>query len=284
MISLIKLYENNYNEIEKYLLDNIHNNGVTSLEKSSLGVFFKTFSSLQMLFITDENYLQNSPSFSKLSQDTTHIGRNRSALFKSKIFNENNEYISSPYLCSATKKNIITIIKKVDNRYLVMDFNLAELLEELGYTTHPLFFIKTNKFIYATIGYGSSILSFILTTYSFASFGSYILYNGDLIEITFKAIISLTLGLAVFDLGKNLIEHEVVFKENNSHEKSGSKMFIKFLISIITALSIEALMLVLKISLTKDYSDMTYALYLIAGTSLMIISLSIFYKMSKAEN
>jgi len=96
--------------------------------------------------------------------------------------------------------------------------------------------------------------------YSFASFGSYILYNGDLIEITFKAIISLTLGLAVFDLGKNLIEHEVVFKENNSHEKSGSKMFIKFLISIITALSIEALMLVLKISLTKEYSDMTYAL------------------------
>lgn len=105
-----------------------------------------------------------------------------------------------------------------------------------------------------------------------------------MIEITFKAIISLTLGLAVFDLGKNLIEHEVVFKENNSHEKSGSKMFIKFLISIITALSIEALMLVLKISLTKEYSDMTYALYLIAGTSLMIISLSIFYKMSKAEN
>ena len=138
--------------------------------------------------------------------------------------------------------------------------------------------------IYATIGYGLSILSFILITYSFASFGSYILYNGDLIEITFKAIISLTLGLAVFDLGKNLIEHEVVFKENNSHEKSGSKMFIKFLISIITALSIEALMLVLKISLTKEYSDMTYALYLIAGTSLMIISLSIFYKMSKAEN
>jgi hypothetical protein len=161
-----------------------------------------------------------------------------------------------------------------------MDFNLLELLEELGYVTHALFFNKSNKFIYGLIGYGLTLLSIILILYSFMSFSSYIFYEASMIETTFKSIISLTLGLAVFDLGKNLLEHEVVYK-NHSHEKSDSKMFIKFLISIITALSIEALMLVLKISLTKEYSDMIHAVYLIGGVSLMIASLSLFYKYTK---
>jgi hypothetical protein len=162
-----------------------------------------------------------------------------------------------------------------------MDFNLTELLEELGFITHALFFSKTNKFIYGMIGYGLTLLSVVLIIYSFIIFGSYIFYNASLIEITFKSIISLTLGLAVFDLGKNLLEHEVVYNNNTPHQNSDSKMFIKFLISIITALSIEALMLVLKITLTKDYSDIVYAVYLIGGVSLMIATLALFYKFSK---
>jgi hypothetical protein len=162
-----------------------------------------------------------------------------------------------------------------------MDFNLIELLEELGYVTHALFFTKSNKFIYGLIGYGLTALSIILILYSFISFGSYIFHEAALIEVTFKSIISLTLGLAVFDLGKNLLEHEVVYKNKHTHEKSDSKMFIKFLISIITALSIEALMLVLKISLTKDYDDMLNAVYLIGGVSLMIATLALFYKFTK---
>jgi uncharacterized membrane protein YuzA (DUF378 family) len=92
------------------------------------------------------------------------------------------------------------------------------------------------------------------------------------------------LGLAVFDLGKNLLEHEVIYKGNNPNQKNDSTMFIKFIISIITALSIEALMLVLKISLTKEYHDLVYAVYLIVGVSLMIATLGFFHSFSKKEN
>ena len=281
MISLVKTYEEHKSEIERFIIDNIQNNGVISLDNETLEGFFQTFNALQLLYVTDENYRQKSPTFSRGVKDVSRIGANRSALFKTKRLNKEGEYISSPYICSITGKTIITTIKKVGNNYLVMDFNLIELLEELGYVTHALFFTRFNKTVYGLIGYGLTTLSMILVLYSFISFGSYLFYDASLIETTFKAIISLTLGLAVFDLGKNLLEHEVVYKDNHPHKKSDSKMFIKFLISIITALSIEALMLVLKISLTKNYSDMQHAVYLIGGVSLMIATLALFYKFTQ---
>jgi len=280
MISIISSYQEHQKEIEKFIIDNVYNNGVISLDNSSLEEFFKTFKSLQLLYVTDEKYQQNSPSFARVSKDINRIGTNRSAIFKTKRLNENGEYLSSPYICSVSGNTIITAIKKVDENYLVMDFNLVELLEELGYITHAMFFSKSNKLIYGLIGYGLTLLSVILIIYSIVSFGAYFFGNGSMIEVTFKSIISLTLGLAVFDLGKNLLEHEVIYKNNHTHQKSDSKMFIKFLISIITALSIEALMLVLKISLTKNYSDMLHAVYLIGGVSLMIAALSLFYKVA----
>ncbi len=282
MVSLIKAYQEHKQDIERFIINNIHHNGIVLLTNDSLEGFFKTFKSLQLLYVTDENYQQSSPSFARYSKDINRMGTNRSTIFKTKRLNKNGEYISSPYICSVSGKTIITVIKKVDKNYLVMDFNLVELLEELGYITHALFFTKSNKFIYGLIGYGLTILSLILIVYSFISFSAYMFESASLIETTFKSIISLTLGLAVFDLGKNLLEHEVIYKNNHPHQKSESTMFIKFLISIITALSIEALMLVLKISLTKNYSEIIYAVYLIGGVSLMTATLALFYKSTKS--
>jgi hypothetical protein len=280
MVNIIVTYQEYKNEIEKFILDNIYNNGVVSLEHDSFEAFVKTFKSLQLLYLVNEDHHQSSPSFFKTSSDKNRLGTNRSAAFKNKKFNENGEYISSPYICSVSGNTIITVIKKVDINYIIMDFNLVTLLEELGYISHFNLFTQSNKFIYGIIGYGLSMLSIILILYSFISLATYFFYETPIIEIVFKSIISLTLGLAIFDLGKNLLEHEVVYKDSNIHKNNDNKIFIKFLISIITALSIEALMLVLKISLTKDYSDMIHAVFLISGVSLMIASLALFYKFS----
>lgn len=283
MISLVKVYQEHQKDIKRFIIDNIHNNGVGSLENSNLEGFFKTFKSLQLLYLTDEQYQQCSPSFSRISSDVSRISTNRSYIFKKRTLNEDGEYISSPYICSKSGNLILTVIKKIEDKYLVMDFNLVELLEELGFVTHALFFTKFNKFIYGLIGYGLAFLSSILIFYAIVSFYDYFMETISLIDASFKSIISLTLGLAVFDLSKNLLEHEVIYKGNNPNEKNESTMFIKFIISIITALSIEALMLVLKISLTKEYHDMIYAVYLIAGVSFMIATLGLFYNFSKKE-
>jgi hypothetical protein len=202
MINQIKTYQQHRDDIEKFIIDNICNNGVVTLDNATLEGFFKTFKSLQLLYVTDENYQQKSATFARVSKDVTSIGTNRSTLFKTKKLNEDGEYISSPYICSVSGKTIITTIKKIKDSYLVMDFNLIELLEELGYVTDATFFTKSNKFMYGVIGYGLTILSAILIFYSLILFASYIMHDASLIDTTFKSIISLTLGLAVFDLGK----------------------------------------------------------------------------------
>jgi chromate transport protein ChrA len=57
---------------------------------------------------------------------------------------------------------------------------------------------------------------------------------------------------------------------------------VKFLGSIIIALSIEALMLVFKSALT-DPSKIEYAVYLIIGVSFLMVSLSLYIKFSRPD-
>ncbi len=98
----------------------------------------------------------------------------------------------------------------------------------------------------------------------------------------FKATILLTLSLAIFDLVKAIFEEEVLGKEKKDGSGDGHQTMIRFLGSIIIALSIEALMLVFKFALT-DPVKLQYAVYLIAGVSLLLISLSLYMKFSRQE-
>jgi hypothetical protein len=91
----------------------------------------------------------------------------------------------------------------------------------------------------------------------------------------FRSIIALTLGLAIFDLSKTILEHEVFYKSISRDNNLENRLLARFLTSIIIALSIESLMVVFKIALS-DYSKMIYAFYLISGVGVMIISLSLF--------
>ena len=282
MIQMITIYKENKDNIEGFLLDNISNNATSKLTDECLSSFFKTFKSLKMLFITDKNYQQFKAKLTRDKKDMALLPRaiDRVATFEKRVIKDG-KYVSSPYISVSTGNSIITVIKKIGENYLVMDFDLNDLLEEMGYVTHGMFFTKTNKLIYAAIGYGLYLLSVILILYSVLTFGSYLLYyDATLIEAVFKSIVSITLGLAIFDLGKNLLEHEVIYKQE-AEKNNNSKIFIGFLISIIVAISIEALIFVFKIILSKEYSDMIYAFYLIGGVSMLIISLSLFSKFSR---
>ncbi|HEY9129995.1 MAG TPA: hypothetical protein VIN02_09165, partial [Sulfurovum sp.] len=56
----------------------------------------------------------------------------------------------------------------------------------------------------------------------------------------------------------------------------------RFLGSIIIALSIEALMLVFKFALT-DPGKLEYAVYLITGVAILLVSLSLYMKFSRED-
>jgi len=98
----------------------------------------------------------------------------------------------------------------------------------------------------------------------------------------FKATILLTLSLAIFDLAKTLIEEEVLGRHKEHNISGPHKSMVKFLGSIIIALSIEALMLVFKFAIT-DPQMLVNAIYIIGGVALLIISLAIYIKFTKLK-
>ena len=280
----IQIFRKHKQLIENYLFNNIDNNNLDHFTDKTMEKFFQIFNSLESIFIVDTNYLQTTPRYTRNNKNTDHIGDDRSILFEKLLFDENGNYISSPYICAHTGKSTITVVKKINEHLVVMDFNLMRLLSELDYVGRNIFFDKMIKYTYGAIGYGLSLFALILVGYSLFSFSLFIIYGeSKLLETIFKSIIALTLGLAIFDLAKNLLEHEVIYKENSTNEHGDNKILSKFLISIIIALSIESLMVVFKIAL-NDYTHMHYAVYLIIAVSFLIIALGLFYKFSKTQH
>jgi len=137
------------------------------------------------------------------------------------------------------------------------------------------------KYAYAAFAFalmGVALLLFIHGIESF--FVQEINFKHIAIEEMFKATILLTLSLAIFDLAKTLIEEEVIGQHREHNISEPHKTMVKFLGSIIIALSIEALMLVFKFAIT-DPSKLLYSFYIIGGVGLLTISLAIYIKFTK---
>ena len=279
MKHIVNIFRKNRDEIKKYIFNIINKMESETLNEEDLRRFFPIFNSLKSIYVVDNNHQQLTPLYAKESEDTRRVDKTVTSLQENMTLDKNGEYISSAYLSSKDGNPTITVSKQInENEVLTMNFNLAKLLEELNYTNRADFFNKMTKFIYASIGYSLSLFALILIFYSLFNF-AYHSIEGDIniFQSIFKSTIALTLGLAIFDLAKNLLEHEVVYKEHFIEAHGSKKLLEKFLISIIIALSIEALMTVFKIALS-DYKDILYAVYLILAVSVMIFSLSFFDK------
>jgi len=153
------------------------------------------------------------------------------------------------------------------------------LLEELSLIEFNGTHDKIKRSVYFL---GSTLLA--LVAIALIVYGGYVffalmftLHEANFLHDIFKSIIAITLGLAIYDLAKQIFEHEVVFQSFHHSEDKQYKVLGKFLISIIIALSIETLMVVFKIAL-DDYSKMISAFYLLIGTTVMFIGLGYFYK------
>lgn len=197
--------------------------------------------------------------------------------------------ITSPYPSTLTNDLSVTASYPVyDNQkklhYIVcMDISLRDLLKFAQPTGLDTIFGIASKVAYMAFSIGLSIVAFMLfyngITHIFAD-GLNIDKIG--IEQMFESTILLTLSLAIFDLVKTIFEEEVL-----GHHDSGSKdihrTMIKFLGSIIIALSIEALMLVFKFALT-DPDKIINAVYILGGVALLLFGLSFYLKSTENRN
>ncbi|CAI6148419.1 MAG: hypothetical protein SPLUMA1_SPLUMAMAG1_01991 [uncultured Sulfurimonas sp.] len=276
MKELIGIYKKQYLLVENSItaiLDSIDFAQYDAIVKNSL---FSISPAIKATYKINAKLKQSTPLYTIDNTDASYLGTNKSHLLERIVFREDNIYISNSYINSRTGIPYITAVLHIQNEYIVCDFELYTLLKELSLIEGNEAFTLFTKYFYALFGALLALFSLALIAYAVSSAFSIFTQDGEtLLTALFRSIIALTLALAIFDLSKTILEHEVFYKSLSRNYNLENKLLARFLTSIIIALSIEALMVVFKITMS-DYSDMIHAFYLIAGVGIMIISLSIF--------
>lgn len=269
MQQLVKLYEQNRPLIEKFILSTLTRLNFEETTSETYKKLHETFPSLELMYKCDENLVQTSANLGEDFEEIEHIGRKRDYLIDKKELDKR-YFISDPYISSATGNLCITVIYKHNEGYLFLDFILRSLLERFHMIEANTGFRKLSRFAYFLIGGGLLLFGLFVAVYGLGSFALYLFSDAKMdLEVFFKPVIALTLGLAVFDLGKTIYEQEVLPKTQNVSEGFNSKSLITFMSSIMIALLIEALLIVFKISI-NNYQDLPYAAVLIAAIALLL--------------
>jgi len=284
MKEYITLFNKHKQSIENFLTNIIQNDLIDQVNQKAINNTFKSLESVQCIYFVNNKYIQTSPNFYKKNLDDSKIGANKEHYFSNIRFNDKDMFITNPYLHHRTGKSSITVVKLTNNNFVVYDIDLLKLLEELKLIQHNSKFDKLNRFIYGLGGYSLSFISVFLILYGGFIFLNIFFTNSNayIINEMFKSIIAITLGLAIYDLAKTIITHEVLFR-NIEDDKNGQYHILgKFLVSIIIALSIESLMVVFKIAL-DDYTALGYAFLLILGVTILIYGLGKFHYFTKQK-
>ena len=207
-----------------------------------------------------------------------------------KTLQEHRCMLTDPYPSLVSNALVVTatfpLYDRDDNLLAIIcvDITLKNILKMVHPSSIDSNFGSFGKWVYAAFSLALFLVAFLLFVkgvMSFLHFGVD-LSSIDINEI-FKSTILLTLSLAIVDLVKAIFEEEVLGKEKkrDSSEDSHQTM-VRFLGSIIIALSIEALMLVFKFALT-DPAKLLYAVYLLGGITALILALSFYLKVNKKE-
>ena len=206
-----------------------------------------------------------------------------------RTFKDHTCSLTDPYPSQTTNRMVVTssfpIYDEADNLLCIIcvDITLENILKMVHPSSVDSVTGTLSKVAYTAFSVALSAVSLLLFVKGISSFLHFGL-DFSIIDINeiFKATILLTLSLAIFDLVKAIFEEEVLGKEKKQGAGDTHQTMVRFLGSIIIALSIEALMLVFKFALT-DPGQLQYAVYLITGVAILLISLSLYMKFSREE-
>lgn len=276
MREYIEIYQQNKEKIETFIEDTLEKQYLLKSQiDERFKKLFKSFPSLELIYLVDcktKNQISNNFYRSKI--DKTQVGEARDNLINKLNIKDNGFAFTKPYQSTTTGTTCITVSKKEDDEIIFLDFDLEILLERLGLIEKNKFFSTVTKSFYIIAGFFMMFLSGVAIVYAGVDFVTNLMQNALSIDTIFKPIIATTLGLAIFDLAKTILEQEVYYKSYIKDPKIEIKTLTKFLVTILIALSIETLMVVFKIAI-ENYDKLINALYLMIGTSLFIVSLSL---------
>jgi len=242
------------------------------------------------VYILDEHGKQITPTYTS-REKIKNEGEDRSdKAYFYRAIRDNKCDMTDPYPSVNTTGGLcITISQAIrsDNGDLqgvaCIDMPLEEVIKVSNMNMLETVFTNFFKLTYSLFAFALMAIALLLFLKGVQSFFLHDITPDHFeIKYVFEATILLTLALAIFDLSKTLIEEEMLGWSRGSHVSGPHKTMVKFLGSIIIALSIEALMLVFKFAIT-DPNKLIYAMYIIAGVGILILSLAVYIKFTKGE-
>ncbi|MCX6074979.1 MAG: PDC sensor domain-containing protein [Campylobacterales bacterium] len=285
MKQMMQIYRDNREAVEGFLVTTISDNPHHDFDDIQVRNFFKRFPCLSDMYLMDEKGEQITPTWRRLGHDTTMKGTDRGYFINRIRFDDNGNYISSPYICANSGQAKVSIARKYpDGKIAVLDFNLVAVLTKMDLIDSDRLISKLSVAVYALLGGGLVLLALFLGVYGLVGFAKALMSFGDeTLHYVFKSIIGITLAIAIYDLAKTILEQEVFYRSLILEEGNEYKTLTKFLTSIIIALSIESLMVVFKVAI-NDIREMNYPFYLISGVGILIISMAILNFVSRKKH
>lgn len=240
----------------------------------------------EAVYLLDAAGNQVGSTYLKVGKKEEDIGKNRSTrAYYYRAMHERRCTITDPYPSLLNDELTVTASEPIFDEHgeilyvACLDMPLTEVLR----IAHPLasesLAGKFFRSIYALFSIALAFVALLLFVKGLEGFLTYGIGAYDQIEIKdiFESTILLTLSLAIFDLVKTLFEEEVLGRSKKDPASDVHKTMVRFLGSIIIALSIEALMLVFKFAMTEP-AMLINAIYIIGGVALLMIGLAVYIR------
>lgn len=284
------ILENLKNELCSEFSRFFENLGRDDLEREDIVEdFFVSYPFVELYYILDKNGVQISDNYinpifmKKISVGGKGIDRSGRVYYR-KVMEEKRCIVTEPYRSISSPEITSTVaipVKRGDEIEFIVCLDLNLKAVEKMFEKSAL---KNNFELFTKVSYGLFTLILILIALKLLISGLVHIFQFNLDKKhIFESVILITLSTAIFDLAKTIFEEEVILYKDPRRHSEIRKTITRFLASIIIAVSIEALMLVFKFTIS-DPSNLMYALGLFLGIGFLIISLGVYVFLgSKAE-
>ena len=242
------------------------------------------------VYLLDNKGVQVTPTYTsggQLEEDSGKIRADRAYYYRA--VREGRCSLTDPYPSLITQDLTVTASAPIycedgSLKYVAcLDMPLDDVIKISHMNSLDTFFSQLFKYSYATFAIALVAVAILLFVHGIQSFFvKEITLSHLAIDEMFKATILLTLSLAIFDLAKTLIEEEVLGRHKERNISGPNKTMVKFLGSIIIALSIEALMLVFKFAITAP-QNLIFSMYIMGGVALLVLTLAVYIKFTKIQ-
>lgn len=297
---LLKKYDEYKIQIERLLESIITALSPAGLENSSdmlneiVQKLHKSYPFVELIYCLNSQGIQITESAaapkaadSKRREPGMNSNRSNRVYYTQARDNQVSTTVTQPYLSSATHQLAISAVQRFINannetRYLVINFNLEKLItflngDSLRRTIHPLF-----QIIYGVIGVMLVVISALLLFSAGQSLYEMIHEHTNTATQAFQSVILVTLGLAIFDLGKTILEEEVLLHKDIHHSGSTRRTISRFMSAIVIAVSIESLLLMFK-SLLGDATHLQNAVWMLFAAVALLVGLGAYLKLTSEK-